>query len=128
MNIVITFNDYGDLVIVCVQLQTVCGYDFNCIQVTFSTSQHLSSDSIDAINYRTLTNLRVQLLDRFVEIELSEQRFQYYSVSEWLVWGSCLCNGHAATCTPANGETIATDKVMGTQIIVNLLILIDLGF
>ena len=81
------------------------------MQVTFSTSQHSTPDALDAISYRTVTNLRVQLIDRFVEIQLSDQRFQYYSLSEWLIWGSCLCNGHAAVCTPANGEMMAMDKV-----------------
>lgn len=87
------------------------GYDSNSLQVTFSTSQHLSPDTANANNYRTVTNLRVQLLDQFVEIELSGPRFQYYSLSEWLIWGSCLCNGHASRCTPRDGETLATNKV-----------------
>ena len=92
----------------------MCGYDqliFNSMQVNFLTSQHLPSDIVDATNYRTLTNLRVRLLDQFVELMISGQRFQYYSVSEWLIWGSCLCNGHAASCTPGVDEKMATDKV-----------------
>lgn len=89
----------------------MCGYDCNSLQVTFSASQHLLADNTDSINYRTVTNLRVQLFDQFVELDLSGPRFQYYSLSEWLVWGSCLCNGHTSLCTPADGEMLARNKV-----------------
>ena len=80
------------------------------MQVTFSTSQHVPPEAADATNYRTITNLRVQLIDQFIELQLSGESTQYYSLSEWLIWGSCLCNGHAALCTPASGET-TTNKV-----------------
>ena len=84
---------------------------FFIIQVTFSTLQHLPPEANNAINYRTVTNLRVQLIDQFIELTLSGQSYQYYSISEWLIWGSCSCNGHAAICTPGNDEVMATDKV-----------------
>lgn len=81
------------------------------MQVTFSTSQHLSPDAIDATNYRIVTNLRVQFIDLFIELLISAQGNQYFSVSEWLIWGSCSCNGHAALCTPASGEAMTANKV-----------------
>lgn len=37
--------------------------------------------------------------------------FQYFAVSEWVVEGTCMCNGHASMCAPAPGESIAQDKV-----------------
>lgn len=85
------------------------------MQVTFSTSQHVLPEATDATNYRTVTNLRVQLIDQFIELLLSGQQYQYYSLSEWLVWGSCSCNGHAAHCTPGSGETMTTNKVIITS-------------
>ena len=38
--------------------------------------------------------------------------YQYYSVGEWVVTGSCMCNGHASICALAPGETLASGKVM----------------
>ena len=81
------------------------------MQVTFSTSQHAPSGTADATNYRTITNLRVQLMDQFIEVLLSGERNQYYSLSEWYIFGSCSCNGHSALCTPASSETMTTNKV-----------------
>ena len=100
-----------ELGVVCVHRPTVCGYGSNLLQVTFSTSQHVLPDSADAMDYRTVTNLRVQLFDQFVELELSGSSFQYYALSEWLIWGSCLCNGHASMCTPGSGEMLENNRV-----------------
>ena len=80
-------------------------------QVTFATSEHLQADTSpsDSTKYKEITNLRVRLLGQF---DLgSDEGYQYYSVGEWLVWGTCMCNGHASTCAPAPGEPLASDKV-----------------
>ena len=80
-------------------------------QVTFYTSQHLpeGTSSEESANYRRITNLRVRLLAQFTQ-DL-EPGFQYYSVDEWVVRGSCMCNGHADMCAPVPGEELATGKV-----------------
>ena len=79
-------------------------------QVTFATSEHLplGTSMSDSIEYMQITNLRVRLLGQF---DLSSTDYQYYSVGEWVINGTCMCNGHAAMCAPAPNETLATDKV-----------------
>ena len=80
-------------------------------QVTFNTSEHLppGTSTADAVAYREITNLRVRLLAQF---DLAnDDRYQYYSIGEWVVTGTCMCNGHASTCAPAPGEPLASDKV-----------------
>ena len=42
---------------------------------------------------------------------VSSEEYQYYSVGEWIIRGTCMCNGHASTCAPAPGESLASDKV-----------------
>ena len=37
--------------------------------------------------------------------------YQYYSVGEWEVVGSCMCSGHADTCAPVPGEEMGLNKV-----------------
>ena len=83
------------------------------LQVTFSTSQHLSTSISQevATQYKTVTNLRVQLLDYFQELELSQDSFVYYAISEWYVMGQCLCNGHSDTCVPLPGDQMVPNKV-----------------
>ena len=80
-------------------------------QVTFNTSEHLLPDisTADSIAYREITNLRVVLLGQF-HLGAGDG-YQYYSVGEWVVTGTCMCNGHASTCAPAPGEPLASDKV-----------------
>ena len=55
-----------------------------------------------------MTNLRVRLFGQF---NLGSSDYQYYSVKEWVVNGTCMCNGHAAMCAPANNESLASNKV-----------------
>jgi len=81
--------------------------------MTFSTSQHIPVTEEDAACYQTITNLRVVMFDLFPELRLSESFFQYYAVREWIVRGSCMCNGHADVCIPRLGEQVVdgVDKV-----------------
>ena len=61
--------------------------------------------------YRQITNLRVRLISMF-QLQLPPNpMYQYFAVSEWVVEGTCMCNGHASMCAPAPGESIAQDKV-----------------
>ena len=78
--------------------------------MTFATSEHLLDASMsDTMAYTHITNLRVRLLAQF---DLGPNPgYQYYSVGEWVVNGSCVCNGHADTCAPAPGGTLVSDKV-----------------
>ena len=50
-------------------------------------------------------------MGQFEELELSGPMYQYYSISEWIVNGQCLCNGHASMCVPQAVEEIAANKV-----------------
>ena len=83
------------------------------MQITFSTSEHVPLNEAEAECYKTITNLRVVMLDQFPEVRISNSSFQYYGVKEWLVRGSCSCNGHADTCVPRPGEEVVegVDKV-----------------
>jgi len=81
------------------------------LQVTFSTTEHSPSNADESSCYGTITNLRVVLLDFFPELRLSNTSFQYYGIHEWIVRGSCACNGHSGSCVPAAGEDLATGKV-----------------
>ncbi len=82
-------------------------------QVKFSTSQHLFTNisQTTATRYRILTNVRIQLLGYFEELEVNGNRFVYYSISEWYVKGQCMCNGHSGVCVPQPGEESVDSKV-----------------
>lgn len=81
--------------------------------MTFSTSEHLppSVSESESIQYRSITNIRIQLLEYFAELELNGNEFVYFSISEWYVNGLCKCNGHAETCIPQGGEELVDNKV-----------------
>uniref|UniRef100_A0A8C2W1F2 Netrin-4 n=1 Tax=Chinchilla lanigera TaxID=34839 RepID=A0A8C2W1F2_CHILA len=56
-----------------------------------------------------ITNLRVQLLKRQScpcqrnDLNAKPQHFTYYAVYDFIVKGSCYCNGHADQCVPVDG-------------------------
>ncbi|XP_028669353.2 netrin-4 [Erpetoichthys calabaricus] len=56
-----------------------------------------------------VTNLRVQLLKRqqcpcqSKEVDIKPQHLAHYAVYDFVVKGSCFCNGHAEQCISANG-------------------------
>ena len=79
--------------------------------MTFSTSEHIPINDEERACYQTITNIRAVMLDFFPEVLISNRNFQYYGVREWIVYGSCMCNGHADTCIPRPGEEMAVDKV-----------------
>ncbi len=88
----------------------------------FSTSQHLSPNISEttATRYRTLTNIRIQLLGYFEELELNGNRFVYFSISEWYVKGQCMCHGHSGVCVPQPGEESVDSKVRKNHLIFNM--------
>lgn len=104
-------------------LLCVCPYQHslqNChqlsalfLQVTFSTAQHLSFNisEIEATRYRTVTNIRIQLLEYFEENELRGNSSIYFSISEWYVNGTCMCNGHSGICSRQTNDQVVPDKV-----------------
>ncbi len=81
------------------------------MQMTFSTSEHIPLPSEESACYRDITNIRVVMLDLYPEAIISNSSFQYYAVREWIVRGSCMCNGHADMCVPRPGEEVAEGKV-----------------
>lgn len=87
--------------------------------MTFSTSEHTPLNEGETACYQTITNLRVVMLDFFPEVRLSNTSFQYYGVREWIVTGSCMCDGHADTCVPRPGEEMVdgVDRVNDDDVI-----------
>ena len=79
--------------------------------MTFSASQHVPLNDQESDCYQTITNIRVVMLDVFPEARTSSNSsFQFYGMREWIVRGSCACNGHAGTCIPRQGEPIVEGK------------------
>ncbi|XP_030404375.1 netrin-4 isoform X2 [Gopherus evgoodei] len=58
-----------------------------------------------------ITNLRVQLLKRQAcpcqsnDLNSKPQQFIHYAIYDFIVKGSCFCNGHADHCVPVSGFT-----------------------
>lgn len=56
-----------------------------------------------------ITNLRVQLLKRQScpcqrnDLNTKPQHFTHYAIYDFIVKGSCFCNGHADQCAPVDG-------------------------
>lgn len=56
-----------------------------------------------------ITNLRVQLLKRQScpcqrnDLNMKPQHFTHYAIYDFIVKGSCFCNGHADHCVPVDG-------------------------
>ena len=65
---------------------------------------------VPAEGYSIITNLRVDLKSQFNEF-LEDDRFKVYAVSEWVINGTCFCNGHGSSCVPLGDETTADGKV-----------------
>lgn len=80
-------------------------------QITFNTSSHFYSGITDneRIEYQNVTNLRLSLLRKHTAEAIETER--YYGISEWFVYGTCLCNGHADQCAPLPEETGPLNKV-----------------
>lgn len=77
-------------------------------EITFNASSHFHSEITDneKLEYQTVTNLRLSLLGTHgMGVE------SYYGISEWYVYGSCSCSGHADQCIPLPGETGSLNKV-----------------
>ncbi|KAG8439591.1 hypothetical protein GDO86_005687 [Hymenochirus boettgeri] len=85
------------------------------------SSPYSSEDpySIEAQDQLKITNLRVQLLKQQAcpcegkHPELKPQYFAHYAVYDFIVKGSCFCNGHADHCVPADGfrQVRSTSKI-----------------
>ena len=88
-------------------------YALDCffLQIAFNTSSHFYSGITDdeILEYQTITNLRLNL--RRAHTDISSEEESYYAISEWFVYGTCLCNGHADQCAPLPEETGPSDKV-----------------
>ena len=61
------------------------------------------------VDYQTMTNLRVRLVNPFMNLGVNES-YIYYAIYEWSIQGTCLCNGHGE-CAPLLGEELADGKV-----------------
>ncbi|XP_051856947.1 netrin-4 isoform X2 [Antechinus flavipes] len=65
--------------------------------------------SASAQDQLKITNLRVQLLKRQPcpcqgnDLNAKPQHFTHYAIYDFIVKGSCFCNGHADHCGPADG-------------------------
>ena len=81
------------------------------LQITFNTSSHFYDGITDdeILEYQNITNLRLNLLGTHAQLFSETER--YYGISEWFVYGTCLCNGHADQCVPLPEETGPSDKV-----------------
>lgn len=81
--------------------------------MTFSTAQHISPNITRdaATDYQTVTNIRIQLLEVFDELQLNGDSYVYHAISEWYVNGQCKCYGHSASCVPQPGEEVIPSKV-----------------
>ncbi|KAM9754805.1 netrin-4-like isoform 1-T1 [Menidia menidia] len=67
-----------------------------------------------------ITNLRVRLLQRqkcpcqAKHAEASDLPMEHYAIYDFIVKGSCLCNGHADHCVPARGYQPSHQKTTNT--------------
>lgn len=61
------------------------------------------------VDYQTMTNLRVRLVNSFANLGVNES-YIYYAIYEWSIQGTCLCNGHGE-CAPLQGEELVDGKV-----------------
>ncbi|EPY78892.1 hypothetical protein CB1_000994004 [Camelus ferus] len=79
-----------------------------------------------------ITNLRVQLLKRQScpcqrnDLNTKPQHFTHYAIYDFIVKGSCFCNGHADQCVPVDGfrpvkppGTYHVDKLVKVQNLAN---------
>ena len=66
-------------------------------------------------SYRIIANLRL-VIDEINENALFGDCNNFLAVNEWTVTGSCMCNGHASTCAPVDGESIIVNKVSNYEI------------
>lgn len=61
------------------------------------------------VDYQTMTNLRVRLVNPFDNLGVNDS-YVYYAIYEWSIQGTCLCNGHGE-CSPLEGEELVDGKV-----------------
>ena len=83
-----------------------------CYQISFSVSDQVAPGVLDAqqmVEYQTLTNLRVRLVNPFANLGVNDS-YVYYAIYEWSIQGTCLCNGHGE-CSPLEGEELVDGKV-----------------
>ena len=81
-------------------------------QISFSVSDQVSPGILDPqqmMDYQTVTNLRVRLVNPFANLGVNES-YIYYAIYEWSIQGTCLCNGHGE-CSPLPGEELVDGKV-----------------
>ena len=73
------------------------------MQADFSIESQLSAstDTATIAGYRTVTNIRLKLVDPNVLLA-------NYEILEWTVTGSCMCNGHASRCIAIHGDSNMT--------------------
>lgn len=103
---------YGQMIGVCTQ-----SYILMVIFVSLQVIFRALSPPYDAENPYSakvqeqlkITNLRVQLLKRQPcpcqrhDLTAKPQHFTHYAIYDFIVKGSCFCNGHADQCVPVDG-------------------------
>ncbi|XP_043943568.1 netrin-4 [Protopterus annectens] len=79
---------------------------YRALSPPYSAEDHYSREAQDQLK---ITNIRIQLLKRQQcpcqnkDPDLKSQRFAHYAIYDFIVKGSCFCNGHADQCIPAVG-------------------------
>eukprot|EP00731_Ephydatia_muelleri_P018689 Em0011g729a len=84
---------------ICVEVWSM----FQQNRADFSIESQLSAgtDTATIAGYRTVTNIRLKLVDPNVLLA-------NYEILEWTVTGSCMCNGHASRCIAIHGDSNMT--------------------
>ncbi|KAM4747933.1 netrin-4 [Rhinophrynus dorsalis] len=89
---------------------------YRAMSPPYSTEDPYSEEAQDQLK---ITNLRVQLLKQQIcpcqskDPEIKPQYLAHYAVYDFIVKGSCFCNGHADHCVPVDGfqQTRTTSKL-----------------
>ncbi|KAM4678082.1 netrin-4 [Discoglossus pictus] len=93
---------------------------YRAMSPPYSADDPYSEEAQDQLK---ITNLRVQLLKQQScpcqnkDLETKPQYLSHYAVYDFIVKGSCFCNGHADHCVPVDGfrQVRATNKLQVVQ-------------